>query len=40
MEKRIEELPSFFEYMSYLNCFWSAVSGPNCDYMEHKNWIE
>ena len=37
---QIKEMPSFFEYISYMNCFYTSICGPYLDYNEHKNWIE
>ena len=33
-------MPSFFEYMSYMNCFYTSICGPYIDYNDHKDWIE
>jgi len=32
MENRIIDLPSFFEYMSFMNCFYTCICGPYLDY--------
>ena len=39
-ERIIQEFPSFFEYLSYMNNFITGFAGPWIDYNEHRNWIE
>jgi hypothetical protein len=33
----IKEIPSFYEYLGYLNCFFTGFVGPYINYVEHKN---
>ena len=40
IKKGIREMPTFFEYVSYMNCFTTSICGPYIDYMEHKNWMK
>ena len=39
-ERQIHEIPSFFEYLSYMNNFNFSVVGPYVDYKEYENWIK
>ncbi len=39
-EWQIKELPSLLEFISFNNCFSTALAGPCYDFIQHKNWIE
>ena len=35
MERAIIEIPSFYNYLGYMNCFFTGFVGPYIDYIEH-----
>ena len=39
-ENAIIEQPTFFEYLAYMNCFFTGFVGPYIDYNQHKAFME
>jgi len=39
-EKKIDKIPSLFEFLSYMNNFTTGYIGLWVDYKEHDNWIQ
>jgi len=37
---KLKQVPSFLEFLSYINCVPSCLMGPYNEYTIHKNWIE
>jgi len=39
-ERRVDFLPTFFEYTSFVSFACGCLCGPFIEYSDYKNWIE